>query len=84
MLDSLIPQPASIQGNFDIVAWNDGFCRLMGVDFAALPQKTVTVFISISPTDTAQPLFENRDVLPTFVSYFARPRPNTGRPAVGK
>jgi PAS domain-containing protein len=49
MLDSLMPQPASIQKpNFDIVAWNDSFCRLMGVDFAAL-KKTVTVFISISP-----------------------------------
>ncbi|MEH8794676.1 helix-turn-helix domain-containing protein, partial [Klebsiella quasipneumoniae subsp. similipneumoniae] len=29
MLDSLMPQPASIQKpNFDIVAWNDSFCRL--------------------------------------------------------
>lgn len=40
MLDSLMPQPASIQKpNFDIVAWNDSFCRLMGVDFAALPEE---------------------------------------------
>ncbi len=40
MLDSLMPQPASIQKpNFDIVAWNDSFCRLMGIDFATLPEE---------------------------------------------
>ncbi len=35
-----MPQPASIQKpNFDIVAWNDSFCRLMGIDFATLPEE---------------------------------------------
>lgn len=39
MLD-LMPQPASIQKpNFDIVAWNDSFCRLMGVDFATIAEE---------------------------------------------
>ncbi len=40
MLDSLMPQPASIQKpNFDIVARNDSFCRLMGVDFATIAEE---------------------------------------------
>jgi PAS domain-containing protein len=84
MLDSLMPQPASIQKpNFDIVAWNDSFCRLMGVDFAALPEETATVFIS-STHETWRSRIENRDVLPT-VSYFRAADGRTpGRPAVGK
>ena len=39
LLDTLMPKPASIQKpNFDIVAWNDAFCRLMGVDFSLIPE----------------------------------------------
>ena len=38
LLDTLMPKPASIQKpNFDIVAWNDSFGHLMGVDFNAIP-----------------------------------------------
>jgi hypothetical protein len=48
MLDSLMPQPASIQKpNFDIVAWNDSFCRLMGVDFATF-RKRSQLYLSVS------------------------------------
>ncbi len=71
MLDSLMPQPASIQKpNFDIVAWNDSFCRLMGIDFATLPEEDRAAFISIWTHETWRSRIENRDVLPTFVSYF--------------
>ncbi len=49
MLDSLMPQPASIQKpNFDIVAWNDSFCRLMGIDFATSRKKIATAFIYLT------------------------------------
>jgi transcriptional regulator with XRE-family HTH domain len=38
LLDTLMPKPASIQKpNFDIVAWNDSFGHLMGVDFNEIP-----------------------------------------------
>ncbi|MDU5502357.1 MAG: helix-turn-helix transcriptional regulator [Enterobacter sp.] len=38
LLDTLMPKPASIQKpNFDIVAWNDSFGHLMGVDFNDIP-----------------------------------------------
>jgi hypothetical protein len=71
MLDSLMPQPASIQKpNFDIVAWNDSFCRLMGVDFAALPEENRNCIYLYLTHDAWRSRIENRDVLPTFVSYF--------------
>ena len=71
MLDSLMPQPASIQKpNFDIVAWNDSFCRLMGVDFAALPAENRNCIYLYLTHETWRSRIENRDVLPTFVSYF--------------
>jgi hypothetical protein len=71
MLDSLMPQPASIQKpNFDIVAWNDSFCRLMGVDFAAFPKKNRNCIYLYLTHDAWRSRIENRDVLPTFVSYF--------------
>ncbi len=50
LLDTLMPKPASIQKpNFDIVAWNDSFGHLMGVDFNDIPRKTATVFTCSSP-----------------------------------
>ncbi len=71
MLDSLMPQPASIQKpNFDIVAWNDSFCRLMGVDFATLPEEDRNCIYLYLTHETWRSRIENRDVLPTFVSYF--------------
>ena len=56
MLDSLMPQPASIQKpNFDIVAWNDSFCRLMGIDFATLPEEDRNCIYLYLTHETAQP-----------------------------
>ncbi len=71
MLDSLMPQPASIQKpNFDIVAWNESFCRLMGVDFATIPDDDRNCIYLYLTNETWRSRIENRDVLPTFVSYF--------------
>lgn len=71
LLDSLMPQPASIQRpNFDIVAWNDSFCRLMGVDFAALDDADRNCIYLYLTHDAWRSRIANQDVLPTFVSYF--------------
>ena len=71
MLDSLMPQPASIQKpSFDIVAWNDSFCRLMGVDFSTLPSEDRNCIYLYLTNETWRSRIANCDVLPTFVSYF--------------
>ncbi|MRS15466.1 helix-turn-helix domain-containing protein [Enterobacteriaceae bacterium RIT691] len=71
MLDSLMPQPASIQKpDFDIVAWNDSFCRLMGVDFAAMPEEDRNCIYLYLTNENWRSRLANPDVLPTFVSYF--------------
>lgn len=71
MLDSLMPQPASIQKpNFDIVAWNESFCRLMGVDFASIPDEDRNCIYLYLTNDAWRTRIANPDVLPTFVSYF--------------
>ncbi|MDN8556671.1 MULTISPECIES: helix-turn-helix transcriptional regulator [Citrobacter] len=71
MLDSLMPQPASIQKpSFDIVAWNESFCRLMGVDFSTLPSEDRNCIYLYLTNETWRSRIANCDVLPTFVSYF--------------
>lgn len=71
MLDSLMPQPASIQKpSFDIVAWNGSFCRLMGVDFSTLPSEDRNCIYLYLTNETWRSRIANCDVLPTFVSYF--------------
>ena len=71
MLDSLMPQPASIQKpNFDIVAWNDSFCRLMGVDFSTLAEADRNCIYLYLTHPGWRSRLGNPDVLPTFVSYF--------------
>ncbi|GAS74519.1 helix-turn-helix transcriptional regulator [Citrobacter werkmanii] len=71
MLDSLMPQPASIQKpSFDIVAWNESFCRLMGVDFSMLPSEDRNCIYLYLTNETWRSRIANCDVLPTFVSYF--------------
>lgn len=71
MLDSLLPQPASIQrANFDIVAWNDAFCRLMGVDFSTIPEDDRNCIYLYLTHPGWRSRLANRDVLATFVSYF--------------
>jgi transcriptional regulator with XRE-family HTH domain len=71
MLDSLMPQHASIQKpSFDIVAWNDSFCRLMGVDFSTLPSEDRNCIYLYLTNETWRSRIANCDVLPTFVSYF--------------
>jgi transcriptional regulator with XRE-family HTH domain len=71
LLDSLMPQPASIQKpSFDIVAWNDSFCRLMGVDFATMAEEDRNCIYLYLTNEAWRERLANRDVLPTFVSYF--------------
>ena len=71
MLDSLLPQPASIQKpDFDIVAWNDAFCRLMGVDFSLIPEDERNCIYLYLTHPGWRSRLANRDALPTFVSYF--------------
>lgn len=71
MLDSLLPQPASIQKpDFDIVAWNDAFCRLMGVDFSTIPEDDRNCIYLYLTHPGWRSRLANRDALPTFVSYF--------------
>lgn len=71
MLGSLMPQPASIQKpSFDIVAWNESFCRLMGVDFSTLPSEDRNCIYLYLTNETWRSRIANCDVLPTFVSYF--------------
>ncbi|MDX6018783.1 helix-turn-helix transcriptional regulator [Scandinavium sp. V105_16] len=71
LLDSLMPQPASIQKpSFDIVAWNDSFCRLMGVDFAAMAEEDRNCIYLYLTNENWRSRLANPDVLPTFVAYF--------------
>ena len=71
MLDSLMPQPASIQKpDFDIVAWNDSFCRLMGVDFATLPEEDRNCIYLYLTSETWRSRLVSPGGLPAFVSYF--------------
>lgn len=83
MLDSLLPQPASIQKpNFDIVAWNDAFCRLMGVDFSLiLEDERNCIYLYLTHPGWRSRL-ANPDVMGNFVSYFrAAMAEHRGEPA---
>lgn len=83
MLDSLLPQPASIQKpDFDIVAWNDAFCRLMGVDFSTIPEDDRNCIYLYLTHPGWRSRLANRDALATFVSYFrAAMAEHRGNPA---
>ena len=83
MLDSLLPQPASIQKpDFDIVAWNDAFCRLMGVDFSTIPEEDRNCIYLYLTHPGWRSRLANRDALATFVSYFrAAMAEHRGNPA---
>ena len=83
MLDSLLPQPASIQKpNFDIVAWNDAFCRLMGVDFSIIPEDERNCIYLYLTHPGWRSRLANPDVLGNFVSYFrAAMAEHRGEPA---
>lgn len=85
MLDSLMPQPASIQKpNFDIVAWNDSFCRLMGVDFAALPEENRNcIYLYLTHDARAAALKIAMCCRPSSLTS-ARRWPNTGATRCGK
>ena len=83
MLDSLLPQPASIQKpNFDIVAWNEAFCRLMGVDFSIIPEDDRNCIYLYLTHPGWRSRLANPDVLGNFVSYFrAAMAEHRGEPA---
>lgn len=83
MLDSLLPQPASIQKtNFDIIAWNDAFCRLMGVDFSTIPEDDRNCIYLYLTHPGWRSRLTNPDVLGNFVSYFrAAMAEHRGEPA---
>ncbi len=72
LLDTLMPKPASIQKpNFDIVAWNDSFGHLMGVDFNAIPPEDRNcIYLFLTHPAWRARLGKRDDVLPIFVSYF--------------
>ena len=72
MLDSLLPQPASIQkSNFDIVAWNDAFSRMMGVDFHQIPEdERNCIYLYLTNPTWRSRIGRKESVLPTFVAYF--------------
>lgn len=83
MLDSLLPQPASIQKpNFDIVAWNEAFCQLMGVDFSIIPEDERNCIYLYLTHPGWRSRLANPDVLGNFVSYFrAAMAEHRGEPA---
>ena len=72
LLDSLNPQPASIQRpSFDIVAWNDSFSRLMGVDFRQIPDdERNCIYLYLTNPVWRSRQGDSEAVLATFVSYF--------------
>lgn len=72
LLDTLMPKPASIQKpNFDIVAWNDSFGHLMGVDFNEIPPEDRNcIYLFLTHPAWRARLGRRDDVLPIFVSYF--------------
>ncbi|MGL4720700.1 MAG: transcriptional regulator, partial [Kluyvera intermedia] len=68
--------------NFDIVAWNEAFCRLMGVDFSAIPEDDRNCIYLYLTHPGWRSRLANRDVLTTFVSYFrAAMADHRGEPA---
>ncbi|WP_176691682.1 helix-turn-helix transcriptional regulator [Superficieibacter electus] len=71
ILDSLMPQPASIQKpNFDIVAWNDSFCRLMGIDFSAMPEADRNCIYLYLTHPGWRSRLGDQNILCNYVSYF--------------
>ncbi|WP_200551045.1 helix-turn-helix transcriptional regulator [Kosakonia sp. LAM2021] len=72
LLDSLLPQPASIQKtNFDIVAWNVGFERLMGINFSEIPDEDRNcIYLYLTHPQWRSRLGFDDSVLQTFVAYF--------------
>lgn len=72
LLDSLLPQPASIQKpDFDIVAWNPAFERLMGVNFSQMPAEDRNcIYLWLTNAHWRSRLGQDESVLATFVAYF--------------
>ncbi|WP_433691118.1 helix-turn-helix transcriptional regulator [Kosakonia cowanii] len=72
LLDSLLPNPASIQKpNFDIVAWNAGFERLMGIKFDEIPEDDRNcIYLYLTHPQWRSRLGLDDQVLSTFVAYF--------------
>ncbi|MGG7444670.1 helix-turn-helix transcriptional regulator [Kosakonia oryzendophytica] len=72
LLDSLLPQPASIQKtNFDIVAWNVAFERLMGVNFGEMAEEDRNcIYLYLTHPQWRSRLGQHESVLQTFVAYF--------------
>ncbi|WLI76817.1 helix-turn-helix transcriptional regulator [Kosakonia sp. H02] len=72
LLDSLLPHPASIQKpNFDIVAWNVAFERLMGVKFGEIPEEERNcIYLYLTHPQWRSRLGYDDCVLHTFVAYF--------------
>ena len=72
LLDSLNPQPASIQQpSFNIVAWNESFNRLMGVDLQQIPDdERNCIYLYLTNPVWRSRLGNSESVLATFVSNF--------------
>lgn len=72
LLDSLLPQPASLQKpSFDIAGWNVAFERLMGVDFTAMaPEDRNCIYLYLTNPNWRSRLGQHEGVLATYVAYF--------------
>lgn len=86
LLDTLMPKPASIQKpNFDIVAWNDSFGHLMGVDFNEIPPEDRNcIYLFLTHPAWRARLGRRDDVLPILSPISARRWPSTGATRCGK
>jgi hypothetical protein len=81
-----MPKPASIQKpNFDIVAWNDSFGHLMGVDFNEIPPEDRNcIYLFLTHPAWRARLGKRDDVLPILSPISARRWPSTGAIRCGK
>lgn len=72
LLDALLPHPASMQKpNFDIIGYNQSFCRLTGVDLDQVPPEERNCIYQFLTNQQWRASLGNRDcILPTFVAYF--------------
>ncbi|GAA0468844.1 MULTISPECIES: helix-turn-helix transcriptional regulator [Tatumella] len=72
LLRSLMPNPAALERpNFDLIGYNQSFCRLMGVDLDQVPPEDRNCIYQYLTSAEWRSRFCGEDkVLPVFVAYF--------------
>jgi transcriptional regulator with XRE-family HTH domain len=72
ILDSLNPFPAVIQNaRFSIIGFNRAYCRLLGVDIAALPKEDRNcLYLSLTNPTWRARLMDREDAIPRMVATF--------------